>query len=456
MAKTITIEPLSRVEGHAKITIQIDDSNAVSDTQVNVTTLRGFERFCIGRPAEELPRIMTSICGLCAWQHHLAAAKANDIVFGVEPPPAAKKLREFCQSISYCSNKILYFYFLTGPDLIMGPGADPAKRNIFGILSENPEMGKKAVRARYLGTQMLNIVSGKSIHPMTAVPGGCSKPLTEADRDKALPMAEEVLEFAKFTMSNAKENIFSKYMDEMKTLGAIETGFLGTVTDDGALNLYDGKLRLMKPDGSSSDFDSSDYADRIKEKVLPWSYMKFPHATQWGDGFSIDPSDPKGIYRVGALARLNVCDKIATPLAQAELEEFRSQFGNPAQQTMAYNWAHLIELLFTAEHTVEMLKDPDITSREIQNVGKPQAARGVGCVEDPAGTLIHDYETDDNGIIRDLNIIVGTTQNNGAMNMSVKQAATSLIKDGALDQEIANKIEMMVRAYNPCFSCATH
>ena len=184
--------------------------------------------------------------------------------------------------------------------------------------------------------------------------------------------------------------------------------------------------------------------------------MKFPYAKQWGDGFSIDASAPKGIYRVGALARINVCDKIHTPLAQAELEEFRSQFGKTAQQTLLYNWAHLIELLFAAEHTVELLKDPEITGKEIQVVGKPQATRGVGCVEDPAGTLIHDYETDDNGMIRDLNIIVGTTQNNGAMNLSVKQAASSLIKDGNVTPEILNKVEMMVRAYNPCFSCATH
>ena len=456
MGRTITIAPVTRIEGHAKVTIQLDDAGNVADTQVNVVELRGFEKFCIGRPVEELPRIVTSICGVCPWHHHLASAKANDAVFGVTPPPTGTKLRDLCQSIAYCSDKILHFFFLAGPDLVIGPDADYSVRNVLGIVQANPELGKKVVRARHLGTQMLLVASGKAIHPVTAVPGGFSKPLTEAERDKLIPMAEEVLEFAKFAISFAKTELFTKYLEVVKTLGVIETGFLGTVTDDGTLNLYDGKLRLMKPDGSYTEFAYDQYTEHLAEKVLPWSYLKFPYAKAWGEGFDMDLNAPKGIYRTNTLARINVCDRMATPLAQAELEEFRAQFGRPAQQTLLYNWARLIELVYCAEHVLELLNDPDITGTETRVPVTPRAARGVGCVEAPRGTLIHDYETDDQGMVTNVNLIVGTTHNNAPINMSVKQAAITLIKDGKYDQGILNKVEMSIRAYDPCLSCATH
>ena len=453
--KTITIAPVTRIEGHAKITINLDDSGNVADTFVNVVELRGFEKFCIGRPVEELPRIVTSICGVCPWHHHLASAKANDAVFGVTPPPTGTKLRDLCQSIAFCSDKILHFFFLAGPDFVMGPDADYSVRNVIGIVQSNPEIGKKVVRARHLGTQMLLIASGKSIHPVTAVPGGFSKPLTENDREKLLPMANEVLDFAKFAISFAKENIFAKYLDAIKTVGVIETGFLGTVTDDGTLNFYDGKLRLMKPDGTYEEFTSDQYTEYIGEHIEPWTYLKFPYAKKWGE-FNMDLEGPVGIYRTNALARINVCDKMATPLAQAELEEFREKFGRPAQQTLLYNYARLIELVYNAEHTIELLNDPEITGKETRVPVTPRAARGVGCVEAPRGTLIHDYETDENGLVTNVNLIVGTTHNNAPINMSVKQTAKALIKDGNYDQGTLNKLEMAIRAYDPCLSCATH
>ena len=456
MGKTLTIAPVTRLEGHAKITIQLDDAGNVADTQVNVVELRGFEKFCLGRPVEELPRITTSICGVCPWSHHLASAKANDAVFGVEPPPAGRKLRELCNSIAFTEEHILHFFFLAGPDFVMGPDADYAVRNVIGIAQANPEIGKKVVRNRHLGARMLEIVSGKSIHPVTAVPGGFSKPLTEDDRQKVLPMAEEVLEFAKFAIAFSKENLFSKYIDVVKEVGVINTGFLGTVRDDGSMDLYDGKARLMKPDGSFEEFDFQNYADYIEEKVLPWSYLKFPYAKSWGEGFDMDLDNPKGIYRTNTLARINVVDKIHTPLAQAELEEFRNEFGRPAQQTLLYNWARLIELLYNAEYMVELLNDPDITSTETRVPVTPRAAKGIGCTEAPRGTLIHDYETDEKGMITNCNLIVGTTHNNGPINMSVKQAATTLIKDGNYDETILNEVEMAIRAYDPCLSCATH
>lgn len=456
MGKQIVIQPVTRIEGHAKIVIQLDDTGNVTDTKVKVVELRGFEKFCIGRPVEELPRIVTSICGVCPWSHHLASAKATDAVFGVELPPAGKKLRDLCNSIAYTEEHILHFFFLSGPDFVMGPDADYSVRNVFGIAQSNPELGKKVVRNRHLGAQMLEIVSGKAIHPVTAVPGGFSKPLTEKERDEILPLAEEVLEFAKFSMAFAKEDIFPKYMDTVKMLGVIETGFLGTVTDDGALNVYDGKLRLMKPDGSYEDFAYDQYTDFISERIEDWTYLKFPYAKSWGDGFSMDIDDPKGIYRVNSLARINVADKMSTPLAQKEFEEFRESFGRPAQLTLLYHWARLIELLYNAEHVIELLNDPDITNRETRTPVTPRAARGIGCVEAPRGTLFHDYETDENGIVTNVNLIVATTQNNAPINMSVNQAAKALIKDGNYDQGILNRIEMAIRAYDPCLSCSTH
>ncbi|MFC1692569.1 Ni/Fe hydrogenase subunit alpha [Candidatus Latescibacterota bacterium] len=456
MGKILTIAPVTRIEGHAKITIQLDDSGNVEDTFVNVVELRGFEKFCIGRPVEELPRIVTSICGVCPWSHHLASAKANDAVYGVTPPPAGRKLRELCNAIAFTEEHILHFFFLAGPDFVMGPDADYGVRNVIGIAGANPEIGKKVVRSRHLGTQMLLIASGKSIHPVTAVPGGFSKPLTEKEREQLLPMAKEILEFAKFAISFAKESLFPKYTEAIESIGIIKTGFLGTVTDDGAVNMYDGKLRLMKMNGSYTDFTYEEYADYIEEKVLPWTYLKFPYAKKWGEGFSMDINDPKGIYRTNALARINVCDKMATPLAQAELEEFREKFGRPAQPTLLYNWARLIELLYNAELAVDLLNDADITSTETRVPVTPRAARGIGCVEAPRGTLIHDYETDDQGLITNVNLIVGTTHNNAPINMSVKQTAKALIKDGNYDEAILNKVEMAIRAYDPCLSCATH
>ena len=453
--KTITIYPVTRIEGHAKVTINLDDDGNVADTFVNVVELRGFEKFCIGRPVEELPRIVTSICGVCPWHHHLASAKANDAIFGVTPPPTGTKLRDLCQSIAYCSDKILHFFFLAGPDFVMGPDADYSVRNVIGIAQANPEIGKKVIRARHLGTQMLLIASGKSIHPVTAVPGGFSKPLTEDDRQKLLPMANEVLEFAKFAIAFAKENVFPKYLDLIKSVGIIETGFLGTVTDDGTLELYDGKARLMKPDASYEEFQYDQYTEYIGEHIEPWTYLKFPYAKKWGD-FSMDLDNSSGIYRTNTLARINVCDKMATPLAQAELEEFRESFGRPAQQTLLYNYARLIELVYNAEHVVDLLNDPEITGKETRVPVTPRAARGMGCVEAPRGTLIHDYETDENGLITDVNLIVGTTHNNAPINMSVKQTAQTLIKDGNYDQGILNEVEMAIRAYDPCLSCATH
>jgi F420-non-reducing hydrogenase large subunit len=455
MSKTIVIQPVTRIEGHAKITIVLDDAGNVSDARMNTVELRGFERFCIGRPVEELPRIVTSICGVCPWSHHLASSKACDAVFGVEPPPAGRRLRELANSIAYTEEHILHFYFLAGADFVMGPDADHSIRNVIGIAGKVPDVAKRVVRCRKLGASMLEILSGKSIHPVASVPGGFSKALSPEERDRMLPMAQEVLELAKFTMAYAKSDIFPKYLDVVKTLGVIKTGFLGTVTKDGTLDLYDGVLRMMQPDGTYEDFAYDKYTDYIAEHIEPWTYMKFPYMKKAGK-LSMDLNNPVGVYRTNTLARMNVCDRIRTPLAQKEFEEFRSTFGRPVQLTLAYHWARLIELLYNAEYAVELLNSSDITSKDIRVPVKPRAARGVGCVEAPRGTLIHDYETDADGIVTNVNLIVGTTHNNAPINMSVKKAAQDNIKDGKYDQTVLNMVEMAIRAYDPCLSCATH
>jgi F420-non-reducing hydrogenase large subunit len=455
MGKTLTIQPVTRIEGHARITIELDDSGNVSDTKVNIMELRGFERFCIGKPVEEMPRITTRICGVCPWSHHLASAKTTDVIFGVDPPPAGKKLRELCNSIAFIEEHILHFYFLAGADFILGPDADYSVRNVMGIISAAPDIARRVVKCRHMAAKMLEMIAGKAIHPAAAVPGGFSRPLLEEERKELREMADELLDFSKFSISFAKESLFSKYLDMVNSLGVIKTGFLGTVKEDGSLALYDGKLRMMNADGSYEDFKYEDYTDYISEHVEPWSYLKFPYAKKAGE-FSMDLDNPNGIYRTNTLARINVCDKIDTPLAQAELEEFREKFGRPAHQTLLYHWARLIELLHNAENTIRLLDDPEITSTDIRKKVEPRAARGISSVEAPRGTLIHDYETDENGLITNVNLIVGTTHNNASMNMSVKSAAKDLIKDGKYDQGILNKVEMMIRAHDPCLSCATH
>jgi F420-non-reducing hydrogenase large subunit len=455
MSRTLVIQPVSRVEGHAKVTIQLDDAGNVCDTRVNVVELRGFEKFCIGRPVEEMPRITTRICGVCPWSHHLASGKAIDAVFGADPPPAGKKLRELCNSIAFMEEHILHFYFLAGADFVMGPDADPSVRNVIGIIGKMPEVARRVMGVRRTAATMLEIIAGKSIHPEAVVPGGFSKPLLPSERDQVRSMAGECLELAKFSIDFAKKNIFPQYLDTVNVLGVIETGFLGTVSENGALNLYDGKLRLMSKDGSFVEFAYDQYTDFISEHIEPWSYMKFPYAKRAGH-FSMDLGRPSGIYRSNTLARINVCDHIETPLAQAELEEFRKLFGRPAQLTLLYHWARLIELLYNAENVFRLLDDPEITNVETRKTVEPRAARGVGCVEAPRGTLIHDYTTDADGIITNVNLIVGTTHNNAPINMSVRQAANTFIKNGKYDQGILNRVEMAIRAYDPCFSCATH
>jgi F420-non-reducing hydrogenase large subunit len=450
MAKTINIQPITRIEGHARVVVQLDDAGNVDDAKFHVFALRGFEKFCEGRPVEEMPRIVNRICGICPWNHHLASVKATDQVYGVTPTPTAVKLRRLAQHLAYIPDKLLHFYFLAAPDFVMGPDCDPATRNVVGIAVANPDLAKKVVHMRQEGAMVLERWLGKVIHPVAAVPGGFTRPLLEEERKEFLEKTKEQLEFARFTIKFAKEEVFPKYLDTVKVLGVINTGFIGTVTDDGTHDIYDGKLRLMKPDGTYDDFSYDEYTDHLGEQIYPWTYAKMPFAKKWANGeFSLDLDNPKGIYRSNALARINVCDRMATPEAQKELEHFREQFGRPAQLTLLYHWARLIELVNNCEMAVQLLEDPEITGRDIRTDVVIKGGRGVGCVEAPRGTLIHDYTGDDNGFITKVNLIVGTTHNQAPINMSVKQAAQTVIKDGTYDQGALNKIEMAIRAYDP-------
>jgi F420-non-reducing hydrogenase large subunit len=449
MPQVINIQPVTRIEGHASISIQLDDSGNVRDSKVHIMSLRGFEKFVEKKPAEELPRIVNRICGICPWQHHLASNKAVDGCFGVTLPPAGRKLRELMQTISHSEDKILHFYFLAAPDFVLGPDADYSVRNVVGIVKAAPELAKRVVQMRYMAKMILEKFAGKAIHPMAGVVGGFSRAMVEDERKEILGKMKEMLDFALFTIDFAKTQVFPKYLDAVQSLGVIRTGFIGTVDNDGALNLYDGKIRLMKAEGSFVDFEYKDYSDYIGEHVERYSYGKMPYARVWDEGFSLDVDNPKGIYRANTLARINVADKMATPKAQAELEEFREKFGRPAQYTLLHHWARLIEEVYACEHAIELLEDKGITDANVRAKVEPKAGRGVGCVEAPRGTLIHDYTTDDNGMITKANLIVGTTHNLGPINMSVNQAARALIKDGVVNEGILNRIEMAVRAYDP-------
>jgi F420-non-reducing hydrogenase large subunit len=449
MSQTITIQPITRIEGHAAIGITLDDSGNVEEARLSYMSLRGFEKFIEGKPAEEVPRLVSRICGICPWMHHLASNKAVDGCFGVTPTPAGHKLRELMQTIAHAEDKLLHFFFLAAADFVIGPTADYAVRNVIGIAQANPELATRVVQTRQKAKMILDQFSRKTIHPVAGVVGGFAKPLLEEERKDILAKMQEIMDFALFTMDFAKKEVFPKYIDAIQTLGVITTGFIGTVDDQGALNLYDGQIRMMKSDGSYTDFSPQNYSDYIGEHVEPYSYGKYPYARFWNEGFSMDLDNPKGVYRANTLARINVADKMATPRAQAELEEFRETFGRPAQATLLYHYARLIEEVYACERAIEILNDPEITDPNVRAKVEPGAGRGVGCVEAPRGTLIHDYTTDENGLIANANMIVGTTHNLGPMNMSVNQAARSLIKDGHVDEGILNQIEMSVRAYDP-------
>lgn len=448
MSKTITIEPVTKIEGHAKVTIHLDGNGDVADARFHVTEFRGFEKFCEGRMVWDMPVITERACGICPVSHHLAAAKACDDLLGVEIPPAAQMLRKLMHMGQTVHSHALHFFFLAAPDLIIGPDADPIKRSVMGVVEADPELAKKAIRLRQIGQTAIERVGGRKIHPVAAIPGGMSKPLDHKDRFEMLQEADEAIELAKLAVATAKQ-LNDKYADIIRTFAAFDTCYSGLV-QDGILKLYDGDVRMMDAEGKVLvEFDPGDYLTHIGERVEDWSYLKFPFYK--GLGW------PDGVYRVNSLARLNVADKVSTPLAAAEHRAFK-QLGNgkPVRESLYYHYARTIELLYAAERMKELLLDDQIVSPEVRvKVGR-KAGEGIGVLEAPRGTLFHHYWADDMGKVTKVNLIVATVQNNAAMNMSVASAARQFIKGGQVAEGLLNRVEMAIRCYDPCLSCATH
>ncbi|MFX0062797.1 MAG: Ni/Fe hydrogenase subunit alpha [Candidatus Hermodarchaeota archaeon] len=450
--KVIKIDPVTRVEGHAEIKLFLDENEKLQDAQVKIVEVRGFEKFLIGRPLEEMPLITPRMCGICHAPHHLCSGKAVDAAFGLEPediPPTAFKLRKLMLYGSYIHSHVLHFFYLVAPDLVMGPDSDPTKRNVFGLLEANPELVKKVIAARKVGQMITKIIGGRTVHPVTAVPGGQSKPLSNEDRDK---IERDVKDIATNFLLEAKDvalALFDQYEDAIMSLGVVPTMHMGTVGKDGQLEFYHGKTRLIDDEANViEEFYGREYRDVISERVQDYSYLKFPYYGK--------TSFEDGCYRVGPLARLNTADKINTPLAQELLTEFRAKFGRPAYYSLLYNYARIIELTHAVETTLDLLKDPEITGTKLRTPVGPREGEGVGIIEAHRGTLFHHYVTNKKGILTDVNLIVATVGNNEAINRSVKTTAKDLIVDGNPSEGLLNRLEMVVRAYDPCFSCATH
>lgn len=461
MSKRITIDPITRLEGHGRIEIFLDDDGDVKRAFLQVPELRGFEAFSVGRPAEEMPRLTSKICGVCPTAHHICSAKALDDLFKVEPPPAAKKLRELMYSAFILEDHLLHFFFLGGVDLIVGLSATPSERNILGVISKlGAPAAKKVIRIRKECRDIIALLGGRVIHPVCCLPGGMSKPLTEEERRKIVEVAEEGIAFMLDTC-RLHQDIVQKeraYCDlMMDDAFQLRTYYLGTVDRENRVNFCDGDLRVVTPEGEEfARFQARDYLGHIAEHVETWSCTKYPYLKKIGwKGFA-DGVD-SGMYRVAPLARLNVADGMATPRAQAEFERFSSFFGRrPVHHTLAFHWARLIEALHAAERLRELAEDRAITDPHIRNIPSATPREGIGVVEAPRGTLIHHYKTDRNGIITEANLIVATVHNAAAICLSVEKAARNLIRKGNISDGLLNRVEMAFRAYDPCFACATH
>ncbi|HUV00864.1 MAG TPA: Ni/Fe hydrogenase subunit alpha [Bacteroidales bacterium] len=460
--KRITIDPITRLEGHGKIEIFLNDEGEVNNVYFQVPELRGFEKFCEGRPVEELPAIVAKICGVCPGCHHMASGKAVDAVFGVEPPPTAKKLRELFYMAHFIHSHIAHFYALAAPDFVVGPLAPPSKRNILGVIEKvGKEIGTEVIKQRRIAQEIQALLGGHQTFVVMNIPGGVRRGLSEKERDDIVDKAKGFVEFAKFTLA-IFENIVlqnNEYVDIiLNGPYALKLHSMGLVDINNKVNFYDGKVRVVDTEGKElCKYSPAEYLDYVAEHVEPWSYLKFPFLKKIGWKGFIEGQN-SGVYHATPLSRLNAADGMATPLAQKEYERMYSTLGGkPVHATLAMHWARLIELLYSAERCLELSLDPDITGTELRSSLGPIPGEGVGIVEAQRGTLTHHYWTDEKGIVTKVNIIVGTTNNHAAICMSIKKAAEGLIKKGVeVNNGILNMIEMAFRAYDPCFSCATH
>jgi len=459
--KRISIDPITRLEGHGKIDIFLNEEGDVANCYLQIPELRGFEKFCVGRPAEDMPNLTNRICGVCPEAHHMAASKALDAVWKVDPPPAAKKLREMFYSIFFATDHTTHFYALGGPDFVVGPDAPPAQRNVLGVIAKvGMDVGGKVLKMRRDGHALIKLLGGRAVHPNWGLPGGVSRGITEEQRKEIEARGREAIEFAKFSLQVFEDIVLknSAYVD-LITGGVYthETYNMGMVDENNKVNFYDGKLRVVGPDGKELvKYDPKDYREHVAERVEPWSYLKFPYLKAVGWKGFVDGKD-SGVYKCTPLSRLNASDGMATPLAQEQYEKMYATLGGkPVHHTLATHWARLVELLYATERWVELATDEEITSPKFRTIPTETPREGIGCVEAPRGTLTHHYVTDERGILTNVNLIVGTTNNNAPICMSVKKAAQGLIKKGQVSEGLLNMVEMAFRAYDPCFGCATH
>ncbi|NOQ22315.1 MAG: Ni/Fe hydrogenase subunit alpha [Candidatus Aegiribacteria sp.] len=461
MTTRISIDPITRLEGHGKVEIFLDDAGNVDNVYFQVPELRGFETFCEGHPVEELARITTRICGVCPEAHHMASAKAADAVYGVEIPSAAKKLRELLYSAFFVTDHATHFYILGGPDFIVGPDSDPKVRNILGVIAKvGRETGLRVINTRHRCHQVIKTLGGKTIHPVSSIPGGVSKGLNEEERKEIEGVARDAVEFGRFSLKAFEDIVLANksYVDMILHEGYSHNTYnMGTVDENNLSNFYEGMVRITDQDGNEfAKFHPDDYLDHIAERVEPWTYLKFPYLKKIGWKGFVD-GKASGVYKATPLSRCNAADGMATPLAHEEYEKmYDTLAGKPINATLATHWARLVELLYAAERMLELAVDPEITSDNIRTIPTKTPSEGVGEVEAPRGTLFHHYITDENGIVKKVNLIVGTTNNNAAICMSLKKAAQTVIKNGNIGQGLLNLVEMGFRAYDPCLGCATH
>lgn len=460
MGKSIVINPLTRLEGHGKIVIFLNGDGEVENTYLQVPELRGFEKFCEGRCVEELPRITPKICGVCPGAHHMASTKALDKVFKAIPPPAAVKLRKVFYLAHFLHSHIAHFYLLALPDFVMGPDFSPSERNIVGLSEKlGVDVVSTVVANRGYAQKIQEIIGGRATLPVCGIPGGMSKGISEEEREKIREMAERLLEFSKFTLDVFHQHILhqEEYVRMMKAeFNQLSTNYMSLVDSQNRVSLYDGRVRVVNPEGKElTRFDGEKYLDAIEERPLPWTYLKFPYLKSLG-WKGLTPGKGGSIYRVGPLARFNVSEGMSTPAAQEEYEKMESGLGGkPVHSTFAYHWARVTEMLNCAEELYELSQDKGITEPDLRAELKTPD-EGVGVVEAPRGTLFHHYKTSPRGIVEEVNLIVATVQNNAGISMSVKEAARSLIKTDKVSEGLMNRVEMVVRAYDPCIACASH
>ncbi len=464
-SKRISIDPITRLEGHGKIEIFLNDQGNVANAYWQVPELRGFERFCIGRSVDEMNKITSRLCGVCPGAHHLCSTKALDAVYKATPPPTAVKLRELFYSAHYVHSHIAHFYALAAADFVLGPASPAANRNILGVVGAvGLEVGARVIKNRSNAQKIQEMLGGKATHPVCGIPGGMSKPLSEDERKKVEEYAKEMVEFSKFTMQVFTDVVLKNkdYMNIItsKDIFYQETYNLGTVDKNGKVAFYDGTQVMIDQDGKEvARYTGIDYLKYIAEHTEPWSYEKFCYFKPVGWKGFVAGKD-SGIYRATPLSRLNVSNGFATPLAQKyylQMVGVVRDLGikGPVHHTMAMHWARVIELVYASEHLLELAQDPEITDTNIKGK-RDTPGEGVGILEAPRGTLVHHYVSDENGIVKDVNLVVGTTNNNAPINLDVKKAAGALIKNWQVSPGLLNTIEMAYRAYDPCNSCATH